>query len=246
MDIIINENTVPLILDDFSSDRELAAVVGMLSEEIPHKNLLSQYFNLRKHYDYLLINGELNTLYTSITAIRKDIFSRVGGFNERYNTASMEDAELGRRLFRLDYKIKLNKKIRVVHLKYHTLKSLLISDFLRAAHFIKFLIREWLAGSIAKDKRFGSFRGGSLITVSVAPVMVLAFPLPFLFKWGSAVFFACVLIFVLSNYSFLRFTKKIVGWRNYLLMPLMIFIDSLAIFTGVVFGLAGYFRMNKF
>lgn len=241
-DIIINENTIPLILDNFSSDSELAAVVGMLNEKIPHENLPSQFFNLRKHYDYLLIDSDLSTLYTSITAIRKDIFIKVGGFNEKYTTASMEDAELGRRLYKFGYKIQLNKKISVVHLKYHTLMSLLKSDFSRASFYIKFSVRERLAGDIAKEKRFGSFRGGSLVTVVIVPAIILALIFSFYFKWTDLVLYTGLLIFLLANYRFIRFTGKIIGWRKNFIMPLIIFIDSLAVVTGIFSGLVSSIR----
>ncbi|MFQ5834772.1 MAG: glycosyltransferase family 2 protein [bacterium] len=244
-DIIIKENTIPLILDDFSSDNELAAVVGMLDEEIPHKNLSSQFFSLRKHYDYLLIDGNLSVLNTAIVAIRKDVFTEIGGFNERYNS-TIEDAELGRRLYKLGYKIKLNKKIRVVHLKFHTLMSLLISDFTRAGHFAKLLVRERLLGNISKEKRFGSFRGGSLITVSIVPIIILTFISSFFLRWTTPIFYTCFLIFILSNLEFLRFTGKVVGVSKNFFMPLVIFVDSLVVFTGILFGLASFIRGNKF
>jgi glycosyltransferase involved in cell wall biosynthesis len=245
-DIIISEKAISSIVESFSRDGEAAAVVGMLDERCMHRNLPSQYFNLRKHYDYLLINDDLTNLYTSITAIRKDVFLKSGGFDVRYTGTTGEDAELGRRLWRLGHRIVLNKEIKVTHLKHHTLKSLLKSDFTRASHFMKFLLRERLAGDIAKKKRFGSFRLGSLTNVSVVPVLTFAsVSLPF-FYWAAAPFYICAFIFVLANFGFLTFTSKVVGWRKNLVMPLIIFIDSLAVFIGILFGLVSFLKGNRF
>ena len=250
-DIIVNDNTISSISDVFSKDASVSAVVGMLDEKAFHKNLPSQFFNLRKHYDYLLINGNLSTLYTSVTAVKKDVFLEAGGFDERYTGASGEDAELGRRLFRLGHKISLDKKIRVAHLKYHTLGSLLASDYSRASHFIKFLIRERLAGAIVKEKRFGSFRIGSLATVSISPLLISAllllpfFGRAFFSRASAAAFFIIVSIFIISNLGFLKFAAKTIGWKKNLIMPALMLIDSLAIFGGIVCGFAGFFLRGK-
>ncbi|MBI4843110.1 MAG: glycosyltransferase family 2 protein [Nitrospirae bacterium] len=235
-DIIINENTIPLILEEFSSENGPAAVVGMLSADSPHKNISSRYFNLRKHYDYLLIADSLKNIYTSITAVKKDVFFKAGGFDKSYTGASVEDAEFGRRLHRQGYRITLNKKIKVTHLKKHSVSSLVRSDFRRASAFMKFLIRERLAGNIIKEKRFVSFRMGALSTVSIAPLLMLSvIALPF-YQPGYLLFFSCLALFIIANYGFLKFTGQVLGWKRNMLMPLMIFIDSLAIASGIISG----------
>ncbi len=245
-DILISDKTVPLILEDLSHDTETAAVVGMLDKEMPYKNISSQYFNLRKHYDYLLVNDDLKNLYASITAIRKRIFLEAGGFNETYVRASVEDAELGRRLYRLGYRIKLNKDIRVVHLKQHSLLALICSDFRRASSFIKFVIRERLVGNIAKEKRFASFRMGAIGTVSLVPLLLVSLiTIPF-FKWSYLALYTYLIIYILANYGFLKFTAGVLGWKKNILMPFMILVDSLGIFSGILFGSMNFLMGNKY
>jgi glycosyltransferase involved in cell wall biosynthesis len=223
-DIIIHDETLSLVAENFSRDAETAAVVGMLDERAHYKNLPSRFFNLRKHYDYHLINNDLSNLYTAITAVRKGVFVDAGGFDERYTEPSVEDAELGRRLSRAGRRIVLDKRIRVLHLKNHSLKTLLASDFSRGAHFMKFLLRERLAPNIVKEKRFGSFRLGMLATVTLSPL----------------------LLFILANRGFLGFTSGVLGWKKNLLMPLVIFIDSLAVSAGILTGLAGFIGGKRF
>ncbi len=244
-DIIINKVTIPLIIKTLSPEG-VTAVVGMLDTDMPYRNISSQYFNLRKHYDYLLINDDLKNLYTSVTAIKKDIFLKAGGFNESYTGASVEDAELGRRLVRLGHRIKLNKDIKVTHMKKHTLTSLIKSDFMRAASFIKFLIRERLSGNIMKEKRFVSFRIGALGTVSIVPLMILSLILLPFFSLGHTAFYLCLFLFFTANFGFLRFTAGIVGWRMNILMPFMIMLDSLAIFAGILFGVSTFIMGNRY
>lgn len=101
-DIVVKSDTLALVARAFESEAYASAVVGMLDRETPCKALASQYFNIRKHYDYLLIKGDLKNLYTSVMAIRREAFLSVGGFDASYARASTEDAELGRRLLSLD------------------------------------------------------------------------------------------------------------------------------------------------
>lgn len=246
-DIVIEPNTLSLVAGSFARERDAVAIVGILNEDMPIKNLSSQYFNLRKHYDYLLIKDDLATLYTSITAIRKDIFLDAGGFNENYRGATTEDAELGRRLARAGNRIVLNKDMRVTHLKRHSLTSLLKSDFTRASHFMKFLLRERLSGNIVKEKRFGSFRIGSLGTLPVVPVLILSLILIFALDWHWPVYTLIfgLIIFMLANIGFFIFTSKVVGLFKNILMPALTLLDATAIFFGIIFGLFGYLRGRR-
>lgn len=245
-DVIISQKAVDHILEDFSSDSELAAVVGMLDKETPYKNISSQFYNLRKHYDYSLIDGNLSTLYTTASAVRKDIFHLVGGFNENYTTPSVEDTDLGKRLYKLGYKIKLDKNVRVVHLKHFGLESLLKSDYMRTNHHIKLLMRERLANDIVKEKRFASFRIGSLFNAIISPIIVLACILSFFTPWALAALFLSVCIFILSNLNFLKFVGGVVGWKKNIFMPLVILMDSLAAIAGISAGIVSYLRGNRF
>lgn len=245
-DILVDDKTVPLILESLAADAGTAAVVGMLDERTPCKNICSQYFNLRKHYDYLSFSGDLTNLYTSITAIRKDVFMEAGGFNESYARASVEDAELGRRLCGLGYRIALNRDIRVRHVKQHSILSLTASDFRRAASFMKLVIRERLAGNIVRERKFASFRTGSLGTVFLAPVTLGAlFSVPFC-RWGPLALCLCVAMSMLANRGFLRFTGAVLGWKKNIVLPFVILADSLAVAAGIVFGSVGFLLGSRY
>lgn len=61
--------------------------------------------------------------------IRREIFLQMGGFNESYRQASIEDIELGYRLKRSGYKIRLCKTLQVKHLKRWEAVGLLKADF---------------------------------------------------------------------------------------------------------------------
>ena len=86
------------------------------------------------HYIHQTSNLRATTFLGGLGAIRKEIFERIRGFDEnRYRRPSIEDIELGYRLRRAGYQIRLEKQFQGKHLKRWTFFSLLHSDiFCRA------------------------------------------------------------------------------------------------------------------
>jgi hypothetical protein len=75
--------------------------------------------------------------------IRRHVFQQVGGFDERYRAPAIEDAELGYRFRRAGYRIRLERTLRVTHLKRWTARSMIATDILRrAAPWTRLILRE--------------------------------------------------------------------------------------------------------
>lgn len=116
-------------------DAATDGVVGLLDENIPHANWASQYKNLWMNFTYARFVGaeRIGLFYTSVAAIRRDLFLQLGGFDENYRGASIaEDTEFGQRAWGAGINIILEPKLRVVHLKQYTLANVLREDFKRA------------------------------------------------------------------------------------------------------------------
>ncbi|MBN1832533.1 MAG: glycosyltransferase family 2 protein [Deltaproteobacteria bacterium] len=133
-DIVIRKETVARVVDGFDKNPDVVAIFGSYDESPEEQDFFSQFKNLQHHYVHQSSRAEAVTFWAGCGAIRKEIFDRIGGFDEeRYSRPCIEDIELGFRLKRMGYRILLDKELQVKHLKKWTLRSLLRSDILDRA-----------------------------------------------------------------------------------------------------------------
>jgi GT2 family glycosyltransferase len=128
-DVTIHSNTLEKILQVFQSDPTLSALIGSYDDSPAAPNFLSQYKNLFHHYNHQISSQEASTFWGACGAIKRDIFLKIGGFDENYRFPSIEDIELGYRLKDREHRILLCRNIYVKHLKHWTFYSLLRADF---------------------------------------------------------------------------------------------------------------------
>ena len=142
-DVVILRDVIQRILAVFQKDPDLAALFGSYDDEPFEANFLSQYKNLFHHYVHQTGREEAFTFWTACGAIRRDVFLELDGFDHRYTRPSIEDIDLGYRLKRAGYRVKLIKSLQVKHLKYWGPVSLLRSDFLdRALPWAKLILKD--------------------------------------------------------------------------------------------------------
>lgn len=128
-DVTIHPDTLPKIINVFQTHKQVAALIGSYDDQPGDPNFLSQYKNLFHHYNHQIGSEEASTFWGACGAIRRDIFLKMGGFDESYRRPCIEDIELGYRLKAAGYQIRLCKDIHVKHLKRWTPYSLLRADF---------------------------------------------------------------------------------------------------------------------
>lgn len=128
-DVTIAIDTLPQVVAAFHQQPNLAALIGSYDDAPGAPNFLSQYKNLFHHYTHQTGVEEASTFWGACGAIRRDIFLKMGGFDERYRYPSVEDIELGYRLKRAGYRIQLCKSVQVKHLKRWEVFSLLQAEF---------------------------------------------------------------------------------------------------------------------
>ena len=142
-DVTIRRDCIERIEKAFREDRDLAAVIGSYDDEPSEQNFISQYKNLLHHYVHQTANSNASTFWGACGAIRRESFDSVHGFDEGYRRPSIEDIELGYRLKKAGYRIRLIKELQVKHLKRWTMKSLLEADFFdRALPWTALIIRD--------------------------------------------------------------------------------------------------------
>jgi glycosyltransferase involved in cell wall biosynthesis len=95
----------------------VAALVGSYDTEPTAPNLLSQYKNLAHHLVHQGAPSEGFTMWGACGAIRRDVFLRLGGFDERYGRPCIEDIELGYRLKEAGHRIRMCPDLQVTHHK---------------------------------------------------------------------------------------------------------------------------------
>jgi GT2 family glycosyltransferase len=121
------------VITECLGDDQVHGVVGLLGQHCPYPNFASQFKNLWMHYTYARQPREVGLFFTSVAAIRRELFLCEGGFDDHYLGASItEDIEFGQRLRAKGYRLVLDKRAAVEHLKHYTAAEVLRTDLLRA------------------------------------------------------------------------------------------------------------------
>jgi GT2 family glycosyltransferase len=142
-DVEVHPDTIAKVKAAFAEDETLAALMGSYDDTPGAPNFLSQYKNLFHHYTHQTGAEDASTFWGACGAIRRDIFERLGGFDEFYRKPCVEDIELGYRLKKAGYRIALCKSIQVKHLKRWEVISLLKAEVIyRGIPWTELLARE--------------------------------------------------------------------------------------------------------
>jgi glycosyltransferase involved in cell wall biosynthesis len=142
-DVAIPSDALCQIEAAFTNDPQLVALFGSYDDEPAETNFLSQYKNLFHHFVHQISREEASTFWSGCGAIRRKVFLELGGFDETYRKPCIEDIELGYRLKKAGYRIRLSKKLQVKHLKRWKIIGLLKSDFFdRALPWTELILRD--------------------------------------------------------------------------------------------------------
>ena len=142
-DVAICRDTIENVAIAFTREPNLAALIGSYDDAPAAPNFLSQYKNLFHHYTHQTACEDASTFWGACGAIRREVFLSMGGFDERYRKPCVEDIELGYRLKREGYRIRLCKELQVKHLKRWEAISLLRAEiFYRALPWTELILRD--------------------------------------------------------------------------------------------------------
>ena len=174
-DVVVAPETLSQIAADFDADPDLAAVFGSYDEAPAWSDFLSQYKNLMHHYVHQMATERASTFWAGCGAMRKDVFLQFGGFDtERYPHPSIEDIDLGFRIWRVGGKILLDKNIQVKHLKKWTVRGLLRADILlRAVPWTNLILQ---SRNLPADLNLTFASRVSAVLVGLLVLSVLALP----------------------------------------------------------------------
>ncbi len=142
-DVAIGRDAIEKVAIAFTGEPDLAAIIGSYDDAPGASNFLSQYKNLFHHYTHQTASEDASTFWGACGAIRREVFLSMGGFDEGYRKPCVEDIELGYRLKRAGYRIRLCKDLQVKHLKRWEAISLLRAEiFYRALPWTELILRD--------------------------------------------------------------------------------------------------------
>ncbi|MBI3769184.1 MAG: glycosyltransferase family 2 protein [Deltaproteobacteria bacterium] len=199
-DVAVAPDAVDRVARLFAAEPDVAAVFGSYDAQPRARGVVSEYRNLLHHYVHQRGSTEAFSFWTGCGAVRRAAFTAIAGFDEHPAWRSIEDIELGYRLRRAGYRIRLDKELRGTHLKHWTLAMILRTDLLfRAAPWAR-LIRHSDAApadlNLAVTQR---------LSVALVGIAMVALPLAFLsraFAVVAALALAGVLALNCALYGF--------------------------------------------
>ncbi len=233
-------------LDSRFRDPGLSAVIGLLAPLTRYGNLCSQYKNFYMHYTYLKLPERVTVFYTSIAAIRRDVFEASGGFDTRYRSATIEDMEFGVRLTGKGYRISIDKSLQVDHLRHYTLFSFLRTGFLRAAGLAKIALRDRLSRREKKSYVTTSPAFLAGIVLAHLSFFFLVFFLLFSGWLWAALTGLSWLAIVLCNAGFLTGLARRTHTRFFFSGGILLILDCFVHGLGVIGGVYSFLRGRKY
>jgi hypothetical protein len=128
-DVVIAPDAVRRLTTQFAERADLAAIFGSYDARPRASGVISRYRNLLHHFVHQQGKTEAATFWAGCGAIRRVVFEAVGGFDaRRFPRPSIEDIELGYRLYHATHRILLDKALQGTHLKRWTLWSVVRTD----------------------------------------------------------------------------------------------------------------------
>lgn len=242
-DVILNKNSLSLIIDKFSLT-EVNAIQGIYSHEPNYKYLATQFYQSYLCYYVWPENKKYaSTLVTGCFAIRKEIFNKFGGFDVNIENASCEDEKFGYSLIEKGYKILILRDLQVVHrVSYNVInfiKRRLTQEFDR----IKFYLREKTYTNKIKQTNYSRV----IIGIPVLGLIMLTVLSTFFYSnniiWYS--FVILNLIYVSLHLGFLKFVTSNKGLKKAFGLLFMFYLDTFLMIIVLSFGLISFFILKK-
>ena len=208
-DVLLHPDALELAVQAFQAEPAISAVFGSYDDQPEHVSFISQYRNLFHHWVHQTGAEEASTFWTGCGAIRRDIFMEMGGFSQDYARPSIEDIELGARLRKSGYRIRLLKNMLGTHMKRWSFWNTIKTDiFHRGVPWMLLMLKNRQMTSdlnLSYKSRLATVAAG-LLGVSL-PVLVLAGPLgatPSL----ALIPLALVLVIIGTHLGFYRYVAK--------------------------------------
>lgn len=203
-DVIVKEGSIKEVERYFRENPNAKCVIGICETEPLNKGFVPKYMAM---FEFIHLIGtkdnKVSVFAPRCGAIKKDFFKEIGGYDETYKGADVEDFELARRINKVDCII-LNQKIMVRH-QFANFKQAVRNYFKRAVMWVHLFFKEKRldnAGPTATSNGIAAIC--AFLSLSLLP-FVLFLPT------AKYMFLFLVLIFFLSNMKWWNFMRKEAG-----------------------------------
>jgi GT2 family glycosyltransferase len=237
-DVVVAPDALPGMCRLLEHDDRLAGVFGAYDLFPPERNFMSQYKNLSHAYIHERGATRASTFWAGLGVVRADAFRQVGGFDERFRRPSVEDIDLGYRLVRAGYALRLDAGFRGRHLKRWTLWSAIVTDVRARGIPWTQLIHRFRA--LTNDLNTNlTLRASVVLAYGVAISLVLALAIP----RAAIVAAAMLAVLVGMNFGYYRWFAQTRGLAFALrVVPVHLIhhlCNGLSFIAGTVLHLAG-------
>ena len=208
-------------LDLYSHRPEVAGVLGIYGEEIPHRDFLSNYKNLYTRHLYLATDPLSPYIHTPVFCVQRELLQSHGGFNPSRRTG--EDFQLGVTLGSRGYRFVIDRRINAVHLKQYSFSGAMRENARR--------IQDLTGLDLSRKERAFSLRAHrwTRILSLAIPGPALAIGLLALMQPVLLVgFLALLTLFGLANRRFLKLCRRSRGSVFALQAGAFLFFEMLA------------------
>tara|TARA_B110000444_G_scaffold67294_1_gene63220 strand:+ start:1396 stop:2388 length:993 start_codon:yes stop_codon:yes gene_type:complete len=243
-DVIIEKNTLSL-LNKETSNKKIIAFQGVYSNKPNYKSYVTQYqqcfyifYTWHKSIKYT------STLVTNCFAIKKKIFKKLGGFNQKIIGATSEDEEFGYKLLNKGHKIKILRKMQVTHQVNYTFFSFLKRSYNMYEKTIKSFLRNNLISKKTNQKNYKNV----LLSIPLSFLIIFFLACYLIFK--TKIFFLfCILFFLIHfilNFNFYRFIFMSKGFLNSFFAIFINIIDNILMGVATFFGSINFLIGRKY
>lgn len=156
-DVVATNSAIHALASFLESRDELSAAFGAYNDEPAVKTPVSRFRNLLHHYVHCRSGGEIPSFWSGFGVVRRASFEQVGGFDSgRYPVPSVEDIDLGVRLWSAGHRAYLEPSLQVTHLKHWTVTGFMRTDINQRARPWVTMILEGRApkNALNLDRRF--------------------------------------------------------------------------------------------
>jgi glycosyltransferase involved in cell wall biosynthesis len=233
-DVVLLDGAIREVKDYFVKNPSAQCVIGICATEPLNKGFVPKYMAMFEYIHLLGTPGNKVSVFAPrCGAIKKDFFQKIGGYDESYKGADVEDFELARRINREDT-IVLNPKILVKHQFVNNFQEAVRNYFKRAVMWIQLFL---------KDKQLDN-AGPTTPSNGIAALcaffsFISLFFIPFL-PVAKYVFVFLFFIFLITNVRWLNFMRNEAGIFFMIKALFLNYILGIDIIIASAYGLIRY------
>lgn len=237
-DVIVLDGTIQEVEDYFKNHPAAQCIIGICSTTPLNSGFVPAYMAM---FEYIhLIRRQYNTVTVFAPrcgAIQKDFFLEIGGYDEQYKGADVEDFELARRINKRNCII-LNPQLLVRH-QFADFRQALKIYFKRTVMWVHLFFREKQLDNAGPTS---PSNGIAAICAFLSFLSLLLIPFA---SFARYLFLFLVLIFLLSNFKWWNFMRGKAGLLFSVRAMALNYFLGIEIVLAALYGVVSYTFSNR-